>query len=121
MNNIQLRFFLFLFGCIFIRSLFVIIVKYINKKYLPYLGLLALLPAFGFIIIYLGNYRKTGREVFGGKIWWNNLRPVHGSLYILFSLLAFKKNSYAWVPLFIDVLIGIISFFIYHYGIINFN
>ena len=120
MNNIQLRFVLFLFGCIVVRSLFVVIVKYINKKYLPYLGLIALLPAIGFIIIYLGNYRKTGGEVFGEKIWWNNLRPVHACLYILFSLLAFKKNDYAWVPLLIDVLIGLFSFLFYHYKIIKF-
>ena len=27
------------------------------------------------------NLRKTGLEVFGDKIWWNNLRPIHGILY----------------------------------------
>ena len=120
MNIIQLRFSLFLLGCIVVRSLFVIIAKFINKKYLPYLGLLALLPAIGFIVVYLGDYRKTGGEVFGEKIWWNNLRPVHASLYILFSLLALKKNDYAWVPLLIDVLIGLFSFLLYHYQIIKF-
>ena len=120
MNNIQLRFVLFFFFCIVIRFLFVIIAKYINKEYLPYLGLLALLPAFGFIIIYLNDYRKTGAEVFGGKIWWNNLRPIHACLYILFSLLALKKNNYSWVPLLIDVLIGLTGFILYHYKIINF-
>ena len=119
MNKIKLRFILF-FCCIGVRSLFVVIAKYINKKYLPYLGLLALLPASGFIIIYLGDYRKTGGEVFGDKIWWNNLRPVHACLYILFSLLAFKKKKYAWVPLFIDVMIGLFSFLFYHYKIIKF-
>ena len=35
--------------------------------------------------IELGDYRKTGKEVFGSKIWWNDLRPVHASLYILFA------------------------------------
>ena len=114
MNNIQLRFLLFLCGCIVTRFLFVIIAKYINKKYLPYLGIIALIPAIGFIIIYLGDFRKTGAEVFGKQIWWNNLRPIHAVLYILFALLALKKNKYSWIPLLIDVIIGLISFLLYH-------
>jgi hypothetical protein len=99
----------------------VLIAKNINKKYLPYLGLLALLPAMGFIVIYLGGYRKTGNEVFNGKIWWNNIRPIHASLYILFALLALKRKSYSWVPLLIDVLLGLFSFLVYHYKNDNFK
>ena len=112
MNNIQKRFFLFLFGCISIRFLFVLIAKYINKDYLPYLGIIALIPAIGFTIIYLGDYRKKG--AFDNNAWWNNLRPVHASLYILFALLAIKKNIYSWIPLLIDVVIGIFAFLLYH-------
>ena len=77
MNNIQKRFLLFLIGCIGLRSLFVVIAKNIDIKLLPYLGYLALLPALGFIFIFTTGSRRTGKEVFGGKIWWNNLRPVH--------------------------------------------
>ena len=113
-NNIHYRFLLFLFGCIFVRFLFVLVAKYISKEYLPYLGIIALFPAIGFIIIYLGNLRKTGAEVFGVKIWWNDLRPIHASLYLLFALLAFKKNKYSWIPLLVDVLIGLFSFLFYH-------
>ena len=64
MNNIQKRFLLFLIGCIGIRSLFVIVAKNSDIKYLKYMGYLALLPAFGFIYIYLTGSRKTGEEVF---------------------------------------------------------
>ena len=53
MNNIQKRFLLFLIGCIGVRSLFVVIAKNIDIKYLQYLGFLALLPALGFAYIYL--------------------------------------------------------------------
>lgn len=120
MENIRNRFVLFLIGCIVIRILFVIIAKYINKKYLPYLGIIALIPAISFIIIFLGDFRKTGSEVFGGKIWWNDLRPIHACLYLLFALLALKKNKFAWIPLLLDVLIGLISFFLYHYKIVEF-
>ncbi len=115
MNNIQKRFLLFLIGCIGLRSLFVVIAKNIDIKYLPYLGYLALLPTLGFIYIFATDSRKTGAEVFGGKIWWNNLRPVHALLYGLFAYNAITSNRGAWIYLLIDVLIGLFSFLIFHY------
>jgi len=62
------RIILFLFGCIFIRFLLVLLAKKIPKKYLPIMGYIALIPALGFSYIYLFGLRKTGPEVFGGKI-----------------------------------------------------
>ena len=115
MNNLQKRMLLFLIGCIGVRSLFVVIAKYINTTYLKYLGYLALLPAIGFIYIYLTGSRKIGGETFGEKIWWNNLRPVHAILYLLFAYNAIRGNKQAWIYLFVDVLIGLISFSIHHY------
>jgi len=93
----------------------------INKKYLPYLGMLSILPAIGFIYIYLGGYRKTGGETFGQKIWWNDLRPVHAILYLTFAYLAINKSSQSYKPLLIDVLVGLLSFLIYHYTIGSFS
>lgn len=116
MNNMQKRILLFLIGCMGVRILFVFIAKNINIKYLKYLGYLALLPAFGFLYIYLTNSRKTGMETFGAKIWWNNLRPLHSLLYFLFAYNAIIGNRNAWIYLLIDVLIGFISFIIYHYN-----
>ena len=115
MNSIQKRFIAFIFGCMVVRSLFVLIVLKISKKYLPYLGMLAIIPTIGFLTIYLGGYRKKGGETFGGKIWWNNLRPVHAVLYSVFVYLALKKNNNAYIPLLIDVIIGFMSFIFYHY------
>jgi len=115
MNHLQQRFLMFLIGCIGIRSLFVIIAKNINTKYLKYLGYMALLPAIGFIYIYLTGSRKTGAEVFGEKIWWNNLRPIHSILYFLFAYNAIIGNKQSWIYLLVDVLIGLISFLIHHY------
>lgn len=114
MNNIQKRFLLFLIGCIGIRSLFVYIAKNANDQYLQWMGYLALLPAIGFIYIYFTGSRKTGAEVFGENIWWNDLRPIHALLYSLFSYNAITRNHYAWVYLLIDVIIGLISFVIFH-------
>jgi hypothetical protein len=115
MNDLQKRFLLFLIGCIGLRSLFVIVAKYINPKYLKYLGYLALIPAVGFIYIYLTGSRKTGAEVFGEKIWWNDLRPVHSILYFAFAYNAIIGNSQSWIYLLVDVLIGLMSFSIHHY------
>lgn len=115
MNDIQKRFLLFIFGCIGMRTLLVLIAKNIDIKFLPYFGYLALLMATGFIYIFVTGTRKTGVEVFGGKIWWNNLRPFHAFMYGLFAYNAINKNPNSWIFLLIDVIIGLISFLIFHY------
>jgi len=115
MNTLQKRFLLFLVGCIGARLLLVYIAKNINIKFLKYMGYLLLLPAFGFIYIYLTGTRQTGAEVFGDKIWWNNLRPIHASLYLLFSYNAINGNKNAWIYLLIDVLFGLTSFLTHHF------
>ncbi len=114
MDDIKKRMLLFLIGCIGLRSLFVLLAKYLDKTYLPFMGYGALIIAIGFSIIYITGIRDTGPEVFGGKIWWNNLRPIHALLYFIFAYLAITKNDYAWVPLLIDVSIGLTSFLIFH-------
>ena len=93
MKTIYKRFLLFLLLCIPARILFVIIAKYIDKNKLPYLGYIGLIPAIGFLYIFLCNKRKSGPEVFGDKIWWNNLRPIHSILYFMFSYMAIHKNK----------------------------
>ena len=121
MNNLQKRFLLFLFGCISLRLSFVLLAKHIDEKYLPYLGTLALFPAIGFFYIYINNLRKTGGEVFGDKIWWNSLRPIHGALYLIFALYSFTNKKDAWIPLLIDVSLGLTSFLSYHFYVGNIN
>jgi|TARA_Y100000816_G_C26048704_1_gene549693 hypothetical protein len=115
MNNIQKRFLLFLFGCIGMRVLLVILAYKIPKKHLVTMGYFSLLPAFGFIYIYFTNSRKTGGEVFGDKIWWNHLRPLHSGLYFLFAINAIQKKRESWKFLALDVLIGFVAFLNYHF------
>lgn len=121
MNNIQKRFLLFLVGCIGTRTLLVYVAKYTNKTYLMYMGYLALLSAFGFFYLYFTGSRKTGAEVFGDKIWWNDLRPIHGLLYSLFAYNAIIGNQNAWIYLLVDVLFGFTSFVLFHYYNGDFN
>jgi hypothetical protein len=115
MNILTKRILLFLIGCMGTRFLFVYISKIISLDYLPYLGYLALLPAIGFIYIYLTGSRETGAEVFGEKIWWNSLRPIHAIIYLIFAYSAITKNKNAWIWLLLDVLLGLVGFLHHHY------
>jgi hypothetical protein len=121
MNTIQKRFLLFLIACIGTRSFFVYLAKIANKNYLQYMGYLFLLPAIGFFYLFLTGSRKTGAEVFGDKIWWNDLRPLHGLLYMLFVYNAINGSKFAWIFLLIDVIIGLVSFLSFHYYSDNFR
>ena len=120
MNTTQKRFLLFLFGCIGTRTLLVYLAKTDNKTYLQYMGYLSILPAIGFFYLFLSGSRKTGAEVFGDKIWWNDLRPVHSILYFLFAYNAIIGNKESWVYLLIDVAFGLILLASSnHNGVIN--
>ena len=120
MNNIQKRFLLFSL-CIIVRIILVLLAYYLDKKYVYYMSFPTLLISLGFFTIYFGNLRDTGSEVLGSKIWWNNLRPIHGLSYGLFAYLAFTKNQYSYIPLLFDVIIGVIAFLIYLYNQHNFR
>ena len=114
-NTIEKRFLLFLIGCIGTRVGMAIYAKYASTTALTVLGYLALLPAIGFAIIYFMGARKTGAEVFGERIWWNDLRPLHAALYFSFSYMAINKNRNAWMVLMADAVVGLIAFMSHHY------
>ena len=108
------RLLLFLVGCIGTRTILAYVAKS-SPNLLPYLGVFTLAVGVGLFYYYFTGKRTEGPETFGDKIWWNDLRPVHGSLYILFSILAFQRNPHAWVILSIDVIIALCAFLIFHY------
>ena len=89
--------------------------KNANRIYLKYMGYLSILPAVGFFYLFLTGSRKTGSEVFGNKIWWNDLRPIHGLMYFLFAYNAINGDAFAWIYLLVDVVIGLVSFLLFHY------
>jgi hypothetical protein len=113
-NTLQTRILLFLIGCIGSRTLLAYIAKHASLTVLQYMGYLALLPAIGFMYIFITGSRKSGPEVFGDKIWWNDLRPIHSLLYFGFAYNAIIGNKEAWIYLFIDVILGLISFMMFH-------
>jgi hypothetical protein len=97
---------LFLFGCMGTR-LSLVWAAYKFPEFLSTLGFIALIPAVGFMYIYVNGLRKTGPEVFGERIWWNHLRPLHSVLWFTFAYMAIN-NMYqdAWKVLLLDVSIG---------------
>ena len=116
MNTIQKRFILFIFGCIPSRFALAALAKYIPTVYLPYLGYLALLPAFGFLYLFFTGKRQVGMETQGAPIWWSNFRIFHGLMYLLFAFNAINKNINSYKIIIVDTIVGLILFLIHHYN-----
>lgn len=106
---------LFFGGCIPIRLALALLAYLIPVKYLPIMGYIALLPAIGFLGQYALGLRKTGKGFAGGDIWWTQMRPIHGVLYLLFALYAIRGHTFAWSILLIDALVGFTAG-LYHYN-----
>lgn len=102
---------LFVFGCIGSRSLLVLAAR--NQTILPYLGYFAIIVSIGFMYQYL-QYKPANTGAFGGRVWWNDLRPVHSVLYGLFAYGAVTHHRNAWTILLADLLIGIIGFLVHY-------
>ena len=101
---------LFLFACIPIRILMVLLAKYLPKQYLYYYGIGLLSPAAGFLYLYFFNLRLNAPEG-GGKTWWAPFRIFHGLLYLAAAILAIRRlSNIAWIPLAIDVTMGFLLF-----------
>ena len=99
---------IFLIGCIGTRLLLSIYSKY--SKYSKILNLITFIIGLSFIILYIFDLRKTGFEATNNIIWWNEMRPIHGSLYLLFSTYYLKNNNKSWLFLLTDTFIGLIVY-----------
>ena len=60
---------------------------------------------------------KMRERVFeaGGVAWWGKFRILHALTYLVSAVLAFNKNRLAWIPLIIDVLMGLVLFLNYRF------
>lgn len=114
-ENLRVRFFNFLVFCIPIRLLLVYFAWVLSRtKYLPLLGIPFLIFALGFLYLYLFNLRQTGMETGGEAIWWHDIRPIHGFLLLIFSILAIANVKESWIVLLIDTIFGLVAFLTYH-------
>ena len=115
-KNNRLRLALFLIGCMGTRIALTLLAKYASPTLLQVMGGVALLPAIGFAAIFALDLRKTGPEVFGDRIWWNSLRPLHAILWGGFAILALLRMPDAWILLALDTAIGFAAF-VHHHAI----
>lgn len=102
----------FLLACIPLRIAATLAARHpANRRYLPHMGVVALLIGLGFATIYVFDLRRTGRETCGEQIWWNSLRPLHAALYFAFAYAAIAhKHDRAWMALAADVVVGLLAF-----------
>lgn len=105
---------LFILGCIPARVALAYVAK-THTEWLRPLAAVALAIGLGFLFIYFTDARKSGAETFGQPIWWNDLRPLHGALYLAFATAAMAGRKDAWVILTIDVMVGAAAFVHHHY------
>jgi hypothetical protein len=104
----------FLVGCMGARLALTLLAKNGSKKILKLLSIVTGLISIGFLSIYLLGLRKTGAEVGGREIWWNDLRPMHAFLYGAFSIAAYMGDSNSWILLLLDTVLGLTAY-IGHY------
>ena len=70
-------------------------------------ALVPLAIGIGLAYLYFTQTRLNAPEG-GGTTWWAKYRLIHAMLHITAAIYILQGNDKAWVPLVIDVLIGIV-------------
>jgi len=105
---------LFVLACIPLRFVIALLPLYISSSYLHYYAVLPTCIGLSFLYLYFNNLRLNAREG-GGDTWWANFRLLHASLYICAAIYAFQNKRTAYIPLLVDVVIGLILFVHKHF------
>jgi len=107
------RIVIFLCICITLRAFLAYLAnKLASSNYLKLMGIFALIVSSGLIYQFIANPNKPGG--FGGDSWWNNVRPVHAALYLVFAVMTVINPKYAYLALILDVIFGL-GVFTLHY------
>ena len=105
--SVQQRTLLLLLVCLPVRALVAYAAKHTSRTHLPKLALLALVPAVGLTYNYV-RAKRVG--AFGGPAWWQPMRIVHATVFLLFAVLAAQRHPGAWVLLALDVVLAALAF-----------
>ena len=105
MNSIKL----FLLGCLPTRLLLAYFTKTSAGKRLRNIGYILILIAISFLWLYFTKQRMYAPEA-GGITWWAPFRLIHGLLYLAGGIYALEMKTIAWIPLLIDVILGLFLF-----------
>ena len=80
------------------------------------MGVLACLQVVGFLLIYINKWRRSSFEA-NGRIWWDDLRPIHAAMYMTFAAYALRnKQQYAWILLLLDAILGLGAWLAQHFN-----
>ncbi len=116
--NSLVRILLFLFLCIPLRLLLAYLPQVLPKPYFFIFAIIVALMGFGFLYLAFGNTRLQAPEG-GGQTWWASYRFIHGMLLMTAVIYLIKKDRKASIPLLIDVILGILLFFVVRVGVFN--
>jgi hypothetical protein len=94
--------------CVPVRLAIAVVVCLFPNRWLPFAGAVALIGAIGLIFRTL-TYSPAQLSFFKHKVYWNNLRPVHAFMWLVFAFLAFEQDPRAKIIPFIDVVFGAIA------------
>jgi hypothetical protein len=100
----------FLLGCLPTRLLLVFLAGALPLSTVQSLHWIAWGPAIGFWFLFLTGLRPVGPETGNRPIWWNAIRPIHGTLWGLFAYEAGQGSPVAWRWLALDLVLGILAF-----------
>ena len=81
-----------------------------QKKQVYILSAILALIGLGFISLWVTNSRLKSNEG-GGTTWWHEFRIIHGMLYLTSAILLLKYPDIVYIPILIEVFLGIILFF----------
>lgn len=127
MINTYVRYISFLFGCMGARLGLGLLMQssflYQNTTLYHIINIAIAIMGIGFIVIYLGGLRKTGIETGGKPIWWDYIRPLHGSIYLLASWFMFTKKKQnintAGNLIMFDAIFGLVVWYLHHFTHLN--
>jgi hypothetical protein len=111
MNKITKNHLLFLSSCIPARLIIAYLPIIINKKFLPFYGILILFMSANFLYQYYNSY-----EFFyyysdnSAKKCYNKVIIFHSLLYFIAGIYLIQKDTNAYIPLLMDAILGLMVF-----------
>tara|TARA_B100000405_G_scaffold87553_1_gene60642 strand:- start:284 stop:658 length:375 start_codon:yes stop_codon:yes gene_type:complete len=112
---------LFIVGCVPARILLAFCPLILNEYLLLSVSVILAIIGFSFLTLFYFDLRLSATEG-GGQTWWNKLRQTHGILYVAAGLaIASGKRVATSCILFLDLVIGVVSWLRQHDIIISFG
>ena len=106
---------LFLTVCIPTRVVIALLPLVLSTPHLKLMAWPLLAIGLAFQYLFWTGSRMRAFEA-GGVTWWHSWRIVHGSLYLAAAWLAFMGSSKAWIPLMLDVCVGVYAHVLHYYS-----